>query len=104
MVKECIKLTLENAYSELTDALSNPKVQKALKIGGQYAKYSTYLKSIVDSSYNIVAEICAWQRINQMNRNSEEYLKAVEKLDGRMKEKVAEINNIKARLDKLQCD
>ena len=101
---ELLEPTLENAYAKLTDALGNPEVQKMLKIGGQYTKYATYLKSIVDSSYNIIAEICAWQRISQMDRNSEEYLKAVEKLDGRMKEKVAEINEIKAKLKKLQCD
>ena len=101
---ELLEPTLENAYAKLTEALGNAEVQKMLKIGGQYAKYTTYLKSIVDSSYNITAEICAWQRISQMDRNSEEYLKAVEKLDGRMKEKVAEINEIKAKLKKLQCD
>lgn len=100
---ELLEPTLENAYAKLTEALGNAEVQKMLKIGGQYTKYATYLKSIVDSSYNITAEICAWQRISQMDRNSEKYLKAVEKLDGRMKEKVAEINEIKAKLKKLQC-
>jgi hypothetical protein len=101
---ESLEPTLENAYSELADALGNPKVQKMLMIGGQYATYASYLKSIVDSSYNIVAEICAWRRITQLDRNSEKYLEAVNKLDEQMKKKVAEVNSIKRQLAKLQCE
>jgi len=97
--------TWEQAYSNMTDALGNPKVQQLLKIGGHYAKYASYLKSIVDSSYDISAEIFAWLRIRQADHTNEGYLKAVDSLHERMVDRVTDLNAIKSRIQDLdgQC-
>ena len=64
---------------------------RALKIGGQYAGWAGYAQSIVESSYGITAEAVGWRRIHQLNRNSEEYLKAVDRLKGNMERTIQKI-------------
>ena len=86
-----LEKSLKGAFTIVTTTLGDPKVQQALKIGGSYAAGAGYAQSIVESSYDITAEVISWRRINQLNRNSDEYLKAVDRLKGNMERTVQKI-------------
>jgi len=88
--------SLRGVYDIVKMTLGDPKVQKALKIGGKYAAGAGYAQSIADSAYDVTAEIVSWKRINQLNRNSEEYLKAVGKLKEKMEEVVGKIKALES--------
>lgn len=85
---------LRGSYDLVKMALDNPTVQKSLKIGGQYGAGAGYAQSVVDSSYDITAEAIAWKRISQLNRNSEQYLEAVNRLKERMEKTVQKIQGL----------
>ena len=53
--------------------------------------------SIVDSTYDIFSEVLAAQQIKQLNQNSDEFLKAVSALNGRIHQTVAQLNTYKAQ-------
>ena len=83
-------------YEIVKTTLGDQGVQKALKIGGKYAAGAGYAQSIADSAYDVTAEIVSWKRINQLNRNSEEYLKAVGRLKDKMEEVVEKIKALES--------
>lgn len=60
--------------------------------------YYNYGKIISDTAYNITAESISWRRINQLDKNSAEYLKAVGSLSERMQGLVRQINQLEAEL------
>lgn len=83
-----LEKSLKGIYELIRIALDNPKVKRVLKIGDKYAAGAGYAQSIVDSSYDVATEAVAWKRINQLNRNSNEYLWAVDALQKRMEKTV----------------
>lgn len=89
--------SLRGAYEIVKTTLGDPKVQKALKIGGKFAKGAGYAQSIVDSSYDITAEIVSWRRINQLNKNSDAYLNAVNRLKSKMETKMKKIHELEGK-------
>jgi hypothetical protein len=72
-------------------------IQKKLHIPKAYADYYKYSASIVDSTYDIFSEVLAAQQIKQLNQNSDEFLKAVNALNGRIHQTVAQLNTYKAQ-------
>lgn len=96
--EEIARRSVDQAYSKAVELLQDEKVQRALKISKFSGQFATYAKSIVDSGYDITAEIVSWKRINQLNRNSEEYLFAVNRLSERMKSLVAKIKETEKKL------
>ncbi len=88
--------SLKGAFTIVTTTLGDPKVQKALKVGGGYAASAGYAQSIVESSLDISTELVAWRRINQLNRNSDGYLKAVNRLKDKMEKTVKKIEALEA--------
>jgi hypothetical protein len=86
-----LEKSLKGVFSLVTTTLGDPKVQKALKVGGGYAAGAGYAQSIVESSLDITTEVVAWKRINQLNRNSEGYLKAVNRMKEKMEKTVEKI-------------
>jgi hypothetical protein len=74
------------------------------RLGGRYrvqtwrrADFIKYAQSIGDSSYNILREVLAAQQIKQLNRNSDEYLLAVNALDRHIRQTIAQLNTYKAQ-------
>jgi hypothetical protein len=55
-------------------------------------------KSIIDSTFDIATELASWQRIAQLQKNSEEYLSAVKQSGEQMKGIVRRIREIEDRL------
>ncbi len=92
----------EIAYMGLDNALNNPKIQTALKIGKQYGQFATYSNYIVDSAYDVAAEAASWRRIKQLDTNSVAYLAAVKALSARMEDTVDQINQNLRQLQKLR--
>jgi hypothetical protein len=88
--------SLRGVYDIVKMTLGDQGVQKALKIGGKYAAGAGYAQSIADSAYDVTAEVVSWKRINQLNRNSEEYLKAVGRLKNKMEEVVEKIKALES--------
>ncbi len=85
---------LKGGFMLFKTALEQPKIQQALKFGGQFAKGAKYAESIVESSYDVTVELVAWKRIDQLNRNSEQYLWAVDRLQRSMEKTVRKIQEI----------
>ncbi|MBI3072128.1 MAG: hypothetical protein HYY84_08405 [Deltaproteobacteria bacterium] len=86
-----LEKSLKGVFSIVTTTLGDAKVQKALKVGGGYAAGAGYAQSIVESSLDITTEIVAWRRINQLNRNSDAYLRAVNRMKQKMEKTVKKI-------------
>lgn len=72
-------------------------VQKKLHIPKKYADYYKYSASIVDSTYDIFSEVLTAQQITELNQNSDEFLKAVGALNGRIHQTVTQLNTYKAQ-------
>lgn len=53
---------------------------------------------LVVSAYDVTAEVVAWRRLNQLNQNSDDFLKAVEKSGERVRAVVAGIHEREVRL------
>lgn len=53
---------------------------------------------LVTSAYDVTAEIVAWRRLNQLNRNSEDFLRAVESTAKRQREVMEGIRQREIRL------
>jgi prefoldin subunit 5 len=88
------------AYMGLDKALNDPTIQAALKIGKKYGQVATYSKYIVDSGYDISAEAASWQRINQLDKNSDAYLAAAKTLGARMEDTMKQIKKTQEELQK----
>ncbi|MFQ5915052.1 MAG: hypothetical protein ACE5JS_17925, partial [Nitrospinota bacterium] len=92
-----LEKSLRGTYEVVKTTLGDPKVQKALKIGGKFAAGAGYAQSIADSSYDIATEVVSWRRINQLNRNSEAYLKAVGRMKERMEKTMKKIHKLEGK-------
>jgi hypothetical protein len=55
-------------------------------------------KSLIDSTFDIAAELVSWQRISQLQKNSERYLTAVKQSGEQMKRIVERIRKLEDRL------
>lgn len=53
---------------------------------------------LVTAAFDVTSEVVAWRRLNQLNRNSEEYLRAVEATARRQREVVTGIHERELRL------
>ena len=52
---------------------------------GRVLAFGEAAQDIVASAYDVTSEVLAWRRLNQLNRNSESFLRAVEATSKRMK-------------------
>jgi len=91
---------LELVYSLGQEALKDEKIQRALRIGGSYAIVAGHAKTIVDTTYDVLAQLQSRERILQLNKSNEEILKAVDALSERIKKLVDQIVQIKKELGK----
>jgi hypothetical protein len=84
--------------------LADDAVKGALRLSPEGADYIKYSASIIDSGYDIYSEWLASDQIKQLNRNSEQYLRAVAALQTRIQETVKQLNAYKTddRIG-LQC-
>jgi len=55
-------------------------------------------QSIIDSSYDITAWFASWKRIQQLEKNSDAYLIAVQKISKHMEKIVTRMNDVKTQL------
>ena len=55
-------------------------------------------QDVVDSAYDVTAEVLSWRRLNQLNRNSESFLKAVAATSKRLKTVMEGIHEREVRL------
>lgn len=65
------------------------------------AKLQTVIKStqsIIDSSYDITAWFASWRNIQQLDKNSDAYLIAVQKISKHMEKIVTRMNDVKTQL------
>lgn len=91
------KKALETMSGVVGDVLGDPAVQRALRISEVPATVYTLGKLISDSAFDITTEILAIRRLGAMDRESDDYLNAVTRLDEQMKKKVgrlAEVNRL----------
>lgn len=61
----------------------------------------TAAERIINSSYDITAEVLSWRAINQLNKNSQAYLDAVKALSTRMIQVVNRITELKDKLEAM---
>ncbi|HUT53579.1 MAG TPA: hypothetical protein VM658_09325 [bacterium] len=94
---------LEKAYAELSMALNEPVVQKALSIGKTVGGIAKYAPSVVDYAYNATSWACSYNRVNQMDKVSDDYLAAMRSLSNRMKKLNARIAVTRTDLAKAQA-
>ena len=72
--------------------LRKDSVQEALGVSPEGSRYIKYAGSILDSSYDVLSEALAAQRIKQLNQNAEEFLQAQRALQNRIQATVAKLN------------
>ncbi len=65
---------------------------------GRVIAFGEAAQDIVASAYDVTAEVLAWRRLNQLNRNSDSFLKAVEATSKRMKTVMEGIKEREVRL------
>ncbi len=85
-------------------ALDDPFIQKALSITPVYGQVLKYGRSITDSAYDVTAELVSWRRIKDLNRDTEDYLKAVNTMQDRVKNLVEAIKLKKQDMTLKLCD
>lgn len=76
--------------------LADDRVKQALHLSPDGADYIKYSASIIDSGYDIYSEWLASDQIKQLNRNADQYLRAVAELQGRIRQTVNQLNQYKA--------
>ena len=65
---------------------------------GRVIAFGEAAQDIVASAYDVTSEVLAWRRLNQLNRNSESFLKAVEGTSKHMKTVLEGIHERELRL------
>jgi hypothetical protein len=65
---------------------------------GRVLAFGEAAQDIVASAYDVTSEVLAWRRLNQLNRNSDSFLKAVEATSRRMKSVMEGIRERELRL------
>jgi hypothetical protein len=76
--------------------LADGRVKEALHLSPDGADYIKYSASIIDSGYDIYSEWLASDQIKQLNRNADQYLRAVAELQARIRQTVNQLNRYKA--------
>lgn len=89
---------LKTIYSLGKEALADPGIQQALKIGGGYAVLAGELESYVESGYEITVQVQSYLAIARENRAAEDRLKAIRALSEHMKKLVERLNSLKQQL------
>jgi hypothetical protein len=90
---------------DVTDkVLGDPTIQKALKITPGYGQAIKYGKHMIDSAHLVTAELVSWNRIRDLNKQSEEYLQNVNALQGRIKNLVEAIKLKEQTLSLSVCE
>ncbi|HXZ03035.1 MAG TPA: hypothetical protein VEI03_23815 [Stellaceae bacterium] len=79
-------------------SLDDEGVQHVLKIGSGYGRALAVAKLWADASYDLFSEYASWRAIEEINRASEDYLRAVNALQKRIKKTMDEIRNAEAEL------
>lgn len=65
---------------------------------GRVLAFGEAAQDIVASAYDVTSEVLAWKRLNQLNRNSESFLRAVEASSKRMKTVMEGIHDREVKL------
>jgi pantoate kinase len=94
--------TLELAYYGLQRMLENPAYQKALHFSERYAPAASWAKAAIDSTYDAASVCAGWSATYQLNANSDSYILAVAKLDGRMQHAVEQIRATESLLETVR--
>jgi hypothetical protein len=76
--------------------LADDGVKQALHLSPDGADYIKYSASIIDSGYDIYSEWLASDQIKQLNRNADQYLRAVAELQTRIRHTINQLNLYKA--------
>lgn len=85
--------------AELTGADEWIKNKLVKKWGlGRVLAFGEAAQDVVASAYDVTSEVLAWRRLNQLNRNSESFLKAVEGTAARMRSLVEGIHAREVKL------
>jgi len=82
---------LEGVRQIVDNLIGDEDIQKKLGIS-EASEAIKYGESIVDSSYDILSEVLAAQRIKQLNRDTEQFLQAQSALQHRIQSTVARLN------------
>jgi hypothetical protein len=75
--------------------LDDNTVKGALHLSPDGADYIKYSASIIDSGYDIYSEWLASDQIKQLNRNTDQYLRAVDALHTQIRKTVTQLNQYK---------
>ena len=65
---------------------------------GRVLAYKDAAEDLITSAYDVTAEVVSWQRLSQLNRNSDAFLKAVEKLGRHQRAVMEQIHEREIRL------
>lgn len=76
--------------------LADDRLKEALDLSPDGADYIKYSASIIDSGYDIYSEWLASDQIKQLNRNADQYLRAVAELHARIRQTITQLNQYKA--------
>jgi hypothetical protein len=82
---------LEGVRQIVDNLIGDEEIQKRLGIS-EASDAIKYGESIVDSSYDILSEVLAAQRIKQLNRSAEQFLQAQRALQHRIETTVTQLN------------
>jgi len=89
----------QHSWEELGNELVSA-VQSVPFIGKKVQDIAKSMQHIVNSSYDITAWFVSWRRIQQLEKNSDAYLVAVQKISKRMGKIVPRIKEIEVQLKK----
>ncbi|MGB8682419.1 MAG: hypothetical protein WCD12_06000 [Candidatus Binatus sp.] len=84
--------TTEGAAMALSATLDNKYVKEAL--GASYGKTFEWSKTALDVSYDLLAKKYSYQQIEQANKNSDDYLRAVKVLNSKMQATISQIKDL----------
>lgn len=87
---------LEGAKQLVQAALSENAVKNALAFTPYANDAIKWGSSLIDTGYDITAELLSLRQLNQLNRNSDQYLQAVKALDRRIHTTVDQLDCYKA--------
>ena len=85
-----------NNWEEIGKALVS--ATQELPLGPEFQAVIKSTQNIIDSSYDITAWFVSWRRIQQLEKNSDAYLIAVQKISKHMKKIVVRIQYVKTQL------
>jgi hypothetical protein len=88
---EDLQSKLDRVRQTIDTALQYPEVKEALRLSESGASAIDSSKSILDSTYDISAEVISFKRISQLNENSDQYLAAVKELQAKMQSSVQQL-------------